>query len=298
MSYTEILPLLAIPLLGTVIGAATVLFVGKGSAQRLHRTLLGFASGVMVAASVWSLLIPAMEESSQMGNFAWVPAVVGFMLGVFAMLALDTFIPHLHPDSTTPEGPKSKLGNSSMLVLAVTLHNIPEGMAVGVVAAGALTGDVGLSLGGGLALAVGLAIQNIPEGMAVGVVAAGALSGDVGLSLGGGLALAIGLAIQNIPEGAIISLPLRTSGLSRGRAFGYGALSGVVEPVSAVLTILCVEQITGTLPYMLAFAAGAMIYVVVEELIPQSQDGEHSNIPTIAFAVGFALMMILDVALG
>jgi ZIP family zinc transporter len=190
-----------------------------------------------------------------------VPAVVGFMLGVFAMLALDTFTPHLHPDSTTPEGPKSKLGNSSMLVLAVTLHNIPEGMAVGVVAAGALTGDVGLSLGGGLALA-------------------------------------IGLAIQNIPEGAIISLPLRSSGLSRGRAFGYGALSGVVEPVSALLTILCVEQITGALPYMLAFAAGAMIYVVVEELIPQSQDGEHSNIPTIAFAIGFALMMILDVALG
>ena len=261
MSYTEILPLLIIPLLGTVIGAATVLFVGKGSAQRLHRILLGFASGVMVAASVWSLLIPAMEESAYMGNLAWVPAVVGFMLGVFAMLALDTFTPHLHPDSTTPEGPKSKLGNSSMLVLAVTLHNIPEGMAVGVVAAGALTGDVGLSLGGGLALA-------------------------------------IGLAIQNIPEGAIISLPLRSSGLSRGRAFGYGALSGVVEPVSALLTILCVEQITGALPYMLAFAAGAMIYVVVEELIPQSQDGEHSNIPTIAFAIGFALMMILDVALG
>jgi ZIP family zinc transporter len=261
MSYTEILPLLIIPLLGTVIGAATVLFVGKGSAQRLHRILLGFASGVMVAASVWSLLIPAMEESADMGNLAWVPAVVGFMLGVFAMLALDTFTPHLHPDSTTPEGPKSKLGNSSMLVLAVTLHNIPEGMAVGVVAAGALTGDVGLSLGGGLALA-------------------------------------IGLAIQNIPEGAIISLPLRSSGLSRGRAFGYGALSGVVEPVSALLTILCVEQITGALPYMLAFAAGAMIYVVVEELIPQSQDGEHSNIPTIAFAIGFALMMILDVALG
>ena len=261
MSYTEILPLLIIPLLGTVIGAATVLFVGKGSAQRLHRILLGFASGVMVAASVWSLLIPAMEESADMGYLAWVPAVVGFMLGVFAMLALDTFTPHLHPDSTTPEGPKSKLGNSSMLVLAVTLHNIPEGMAVGVVAAGALTGDVGLSLGGGLALA-------------------------------------IGLAIQNIPEGAIISLPLRSSGLSRGRAFGYGALSGVVEPVSALLTILCVEQITGALPYMLAFAAGAMIYVVVEELIPQSQDGEHSNIPTIAFAIGFALMMILDVALG
>lgn len=261
MSYTEILPLLIIPLLGTVIGAATVLFVGKGSAQRLHRILLGFASGVMVAASVWSLLIPAMEESADMGNLAWVPAVVGFMLGVFAMLALDTFTPHLHPDSTTPEGPKSKLGNSSMLVLAVTLHNIPEGMAVGVVAAGVLTGDVGLSLGGGLALA-------------------------------------IGLAIQNIPEGAIISLPLRSSGLSRGRAFGYGALSGVVEPVSALLTILCVEHITGALPYMLAFAAGAMIYVVVEELIPQSQDGEHSNIPTIAFAIGFALMMILDVALG
>jgi ZIP family zinc transporter len=261
MSYTEILPLLIIPLLGTVIGAATVLFVGKGSAQRLHRILLGFASGVMVAASVWSLLIPAMEESADMGNLAWVPAVVGFMLGVFAMLALDTFTPHLHPDSTTPEGPKSKLGNSSMLVLAVTLHNIPEGMAVGVVAAGALTGDVGLSLGGGLALA-------------------------------------IGLAIQNIPEGAIISLPLRSSGNSRSRAFGYGALSGLVEPISAVLTILCIEYLSGVFPYMLAFAAGAMIYVVVEELIPESHDGHHSNTPTIAFAIGFALMMVLDVALG
>ncbi len=261
MSYTEILPLLAIPFVGTVIGASTALFVGKKSAQSTHRILLGFASGVMVAASVWSLLIPAMEESAAMGNLAWVPAVVGFMLGIFAMLALDTFIPHLHADSDTPEGPKTKLGQSSMLVLAVTLHNIPEGMAVGVVAAGALTGDVGLSLGGGLALA-------------------------------------IGLAIQNIPEGAIISLPLRTSGLSRGRAFGYGALSGIVEPIAAILTILCVEYISGALPYVLAFAAGAMIYVVVEELIPQSQDGGHSNIPTITFAIGFALMMILDVALG
>jgi ZIP family zinc transporter len=261
MSYTEILPLLGIPFIGTVIGASTALFVGKKSAQSTHRILLGFASGVMVAASVWSLLIPAMEESAAMGNLAWVPAVVGFMLGIFAMLALDTFIPHLHADSDTPEGPKTKLGNSSMLVLAVTLHNIPEGMAVGVVAAGALTGDVGLSLGGGLALA-------------------------------------IGLAIQNIPEGAIISLPLRTSGLSRGRAFGYGALSGIVEPIAAILTILCVEYITGALPYVLAFAAGAMIYVVVEELIPQSQNGRHSNIPTITFAIGFALMMILDVALG
>ena len=261
MNFSEIIPLLSIPFAGTIVGAAIVLFVGDRFAERLQRTLLGFASGVMVAASVWSLLIPAMEVSATMGRLAWVPATVGFLLGVLFMLALDTFTPHIHADSNEPEGPSSKLGRSSMLVLAVTLHNIPEGMAVGVVAAGLLTGEVGMTFAGALALSVGL-------------------------------------AIQNIPEGAIISLPLRSSGNSRGRAFAYGALSGIVEPISAVVTILCIEYLTGAFPYMLAFAAGAMIYVVVEELIPQSQHGRHSNAPTIAFAIGFALMMVLDVALG
>lgn len=261
MTIIDILPLLVLPFLGTLIGASVVLFLNDRNSQRAHSTLLGFASGVMVAASVWSLLIPAMEESSDMGNLAWVPAVAGFLLGVLFMLLLDTFTPHLHPDSDRPEGVKSKLGHSSMLILAVTLHNIPEGMAVGVVVAGAMTGEIGISLGGGLALA-------------------------------------IGLAIQNIPEGAIISLPLRASGNSRARAFGYGALSGIVEPLSALATMFAVEHLVGVLPYMLAFAAGAMIYVVVEELIPESHKGQHSNIPTIAFALGFALMMVLDVALG
>ncbi len=261
MNISEIIPLLLIPFAGTVIGAGSALFLGEKFAVRIQRALLGFASGVMVAASVWSLLIPAMNESVEMGKFAWVPAAVGLLLGVLFMLALDTFTPHLHPDSDTPEGPKSKLGRSSMLVMAVTLHNIPEGMAVGVVAAGVLTGEVGMTFAGALALA-------------------------------------IGLALQNIPEGAIISLPLRASGNSKGRAFGYGALSGLVEPIAAILTILCIEYLIGIYPYMLAFAAGAMIYVVVEELIPQSHNGEHSNIPTIAFAIGFALMMVLDVALG
>ena len=261
MNIYAILPLLVIPFVGTVMGAATVLFVGDRSAEKVRNIMLGFASGVMIAASVWSLLIPAMEASSAMENFAWVPATVGFLFGVLFMLALDTFIPHLHLDSDKPEGLQSKLGRSSMLVLAVTLHNIPEGMAVGVVAAGALTGEVGISLAGGMALA-------------------------------------IGLAIQNIPEGAIISLPLRTSGNSRGRAFAYGALSGIVEPIAAILTIIFIERLIGIFPYMLAFAAGAMIYVVVEELIPESHSGRHSNAPTIAFAIGFVLMMILDVALG
>lgn len=261
MNYCDIILLLLIPFTGTVIGAGSVLFLGDKFAERIQRALLGFASGVMVAASVWSLLIPAMNESADMGHFAWVPATVGFLLGIGFMLLLDTITPHLHVDSNEPEGPKSKLGRSSMLVLAVTLHNIPEGMAVGVVAAGILTGEVGMTFAGGLALA-------------------------------------IGLAIQNIPEGAIISLPLRASGNSRDRAFGYGALSGLVEPISAVMTILCIEYISGAFPYMLAFAAGAMIYVVVEELIPESHNGHHSNTPTIAFAIGFALMMVLDVALG
>ena len=261
MAWNDILPLLLIPFAGTVIGASTVLFVGERSAGKLHNVLLGFASGVMVAASVWSLLIPAMSESADMGKMAWLPATAGFLLGIGFMLLLDNIIPHLHVDSDEPEGPKSKLGRSSMLVLAVTLHNIPEGMAVGVVAAGALTGKIGISMAGAIALA-------------------------------------IGLAIQNIPEGAIISLPLRSAGNSRARAFGYGALSGIVEPIAAVLTIAFIEHLIGIFPYMLAFAAGAMIYVVVEELIPQAHNGTHSNTPTIAFAIGFALMMVLDVALG
>ena len=244
-----------------MIGSSTVLFLGDRFAERIRRILLGFASGVMVAASVWSLLIPAMNESSEMGKMAWMPAVVGFLVGVLFMLLLDMITPHLHPDSDNPEGPRSSLGRSSMLVLAVTLHNIPEGMAVGVVAAGVVTGEIGISFAGALALA-------------------------------------IGLAIQNIPEGAIISLPLRSAGNSRGRAFAYGTLSGIVEPISAILTIIFIEHLIGIFPYMLAFAAGAMIYVVVEELIPESHDGKHSNIPTIAFAIGFALMMVLDVAMG
>ena len=261
MNFADILPLLLIPFVGTVIGAGSVLFLGDKFAERIQRALLGFASGVMVAASVWSLLIPAMNESADMGNLKWIPATVGFLLGRGFMLLLDTITPHLHIDSNEPEGPKSKLGRSSMLVLAVTLHNIPEGMAVGVVAAGALTGETGMTLAGGMALA-------------------------------------IGLAIQNIPEGAIISLPLRSAGNSRARAFGYGALSGIVEPIAAILTIVFIEHLIGIFPYMLAFAAGAMIYVVVEELIPQAHSGSHSNIPTITFAIGFALMMVLDVALG
>ena len=261
MNFSEIIPLLLIPFAGTVVGAGSVLFLGDKFAERIQRALLGFASGVMVAASVWSLLIPAMNESADMGKMAWLPATVGFLLGIGFMLLLDNLIPHLHIDSDEPEGPKSKLGRSSMLVLAVTLHNIPEGMAVGVVAAGALTGEIGISMAGAIALA-------------------------------------IGIAIQNIPEGAIISLPLRSAGNSRGRAFGYGALSGIVEPIAAILTIVFIEHLIGIFPYMLAFAAGAMIYVVVEELIPQAHNGAHSNTPTIAFAIGFALMMVLDVALG
>ena len=261
MISLEIIPLLLLPFAGTMLGSAAVLMLGEKFAERIQHILLGFASGVMVAASVWSLLIPAMEESATMGNLAWVPAVVGFMGGVLFMLLLDMITPHLHISSENPEGPRSKLGRSSMLVLAVTLHNIPEGMAVGVVAAGVMTGEVGMTFAGALALA-------------------------------------IGLALQNIPEGAIISLPLRSAGNSRGRSFLYGALSGIVEPVAAIVTILFIEQLTGIFPYMLSFAAGAMIYVVVEELIPESHNNRHSNIPTIAFAIGFALMMMLDVALG
>lgn len=257
----EILPLLLLPALGTIVGSAAVLFMSEEFARRVQNLLLGFASGVMVAASVWSLLIPALEESAPMGDWAWVPAVVGFLVGVAFMLLLDMIIPHLHIHSDKPEGLRSKLGNSAMLILAVTLHNIPEGMAVG-------------------------------------VVAAGVVSGELGITFAGALALAIGIAIQNIPEGAIISLPLRSRRSSRLQAFAYGSLSGIVEPISAILTLLFIEHLLGIFPYMLAFAAGAMIYVVVEELIPASHSGKHSNSSTIGFAIGFALMMVLDVALG
>ncbi len=250
-----------IPFLGTALGAAMVFFMKEAMDARLQKLLLGFAAGVMIAASVWSLLIPAIEMAEAAGKTAWVPAVVGFLVGVGFLLALDTLIPHLHLDSTTPEGRPSTLGKSLMLVLAVTLHNIPEGMAVG-------------------------------------VVLAGMRAGNEAISAAGALALAAGIALQNFPEGAIISMPLVSTGISKRKAFGYGLLSGVVEPVGAVLTILLTSLVTPILPYVLAFAAGAMIYVVVEELIPEAQAGAHSNIGTIGAALGFALMMVLDVALG
>lgn len=250
-----------IPFLGTTLGAGCVFFVKNAIKPVVQKTLLGFASGVMVAASVWSLLIPAMEMSEHMGRFAFVPAAVGLAVGMAFLLLLDHLIPHLHMGCDDPEGPECSLARTTMLVLAVTLHNIPEGMAVGVVFAGLLTGDAPISMAGAFALA-------------------------------------IGIAIQNFPEGAIISLPLRSEGETRKRAFGLGALSGIVEPVAAVLTILLARFVIPILPYLLAFAAGAMLYVVVEELIPESAEGEHSNMGTIGFAVGFIIMMMLDVALG
>ena len=251
-----------IPLAGTTLGAAMVFFLRGTFRPGLQKALLGFASGVMLAASVWSLLIPAIDMAAVNGSRApWLPAVTGFLLGVGFLLLLDTVIPHLHMDADCPEGKACGLGKSLMLVLAVTLHNIPEGMAVGVVLAGSLT------------------------------------SGQV-ITAAGALALSAGIAMQNFPEGAIISMPLVSSGLSRGRAFRYGFLSGVVEPAGALLTIWLASLITPVLPYVLAFAAGAMIYVVVEELIPQAQAEPHSNVGTIGAALGFALMMLLDVALG
>lgn len=233
----------------------------KSLSKLTQRSLTGFAAGVMVAASIWSLLIPAMDQSSGMGKFAFIPAVVGFWIGILFLLLLDHIIPHLHMNSTKSEGPKSKLKRTTMLVLAVTLHNIPEGMAVG-------------------------------------VVYAGWSMGNEKISVMGALALSIGIAIQNFPEGAIISLPLRSEGMKKGKAFLYGVLSGVVEPIGAVVTIILSSYIIPALPYLLSFAAGAMMYVVIEELIPEMSEGEHSNIGTIFFAVGFTLMMTLDVALG
>ncbi|MBS4929832.1 MAG: ZIP family metal transporter [Clostridiales bacterium] len=253
---------LLIPFAGTTLGAACVFFLKNDLKPLVQKALLGFASGVMVAASVWSLLIPSMDMVSHMGRFAFVPAVVGFLLGIAFLLLMDRLIPHLHNAHATPEGPKAKLKKTTMLVLAVTLHNIPEGMAVG-------------------------------------VVFAGVLSGNSKITLAGAFALAIGIAIQNFPEGAIISLPLRSEGqISRTKAFIYGTLSGIVEPIGAYITILLASVVEPILPYLLSFAAGAMIYVVVEELIPESAEGEHSNIATIGFAIGFVIMMTLDVALG
>ena len=250
-----------IPFLGTSLGAACVFFMKHDMSERLSRILTGCAAGVMVAASIWSLLIPAMEQSEEMGKFAFVPAVAGFWGGILFLLLLDHIIPHLHRYSVSAEGPKSRLQRTTMMVLAVTLHNIPEGMAVG-------------------------------------VVYAGYLAGNAKITVAAAMALSIGIAIQNFPEGAIISMPLRAEGMKVSKAFAGGVLSGIVEPVGAVLTILAAGYIVPALPYLLSFAAGAMIYVVVEELIPEMSQGEHSDLGTIFFAVGFTVMMSLDVALG
>lgn len=250
-----------IPFLGTTLGAACVFLLREQLNPNVQKVLLGFASGVMVAASVWSLLIPAMDMSEDMGKLAFVPAAVGLLLGMAFLLFMDRVIPHLHLNQDTPEGPEKSLKKTTMLVLAVTLHNIPEGMAVG-------------------------------------VVFAGVLSGSSKITMAGAMALAVGIAIQNFPEGAVISLPLRGEGESRWKAFVSGTLSGIVEPIAAVITILLASVIVEVLPYILGFAAGAMFYVVVEELIPEASAGEHSNIGTIGFTVGFVIMMVLDVALG
>lgn len=252
---------LLIPFLGTTLGSAMVFFMRKGMNRMVEKFLLGFASGVMIAASVWSLLIPAADMAQEQGKIEWLPPAAGFLAGMAFLLMIDSLVPHLHLGSDKPEGVHSKLKKTTMLVFAVTLHNIPEGMAVG-------------------------------------VTFAGALIGDARITLAGAFALAIGIAIQNFPEGAIISMPLRSEGLSRGKSFLYGTLSGIVEPVFAFITILLTNMVVPVLPYLLSFAAGAMIYVVVEELVPESQMGEHSNIGTIGVAIGFVLMMVLDIALG
>ena len=257
----DVLTGVMIPFAGTAAGAACVFFMKKNLSRNVQRALTGFAGGVMVAASVWSLIIPAMEQSDSMGKLSFLPAVIGFWLGILFLLLLDSVIPHLHMNAEKAEGPKSRLARTTMMVLAVTLHNIPDGMAVG-------------------------------------VVYAGFLSGSAEITSGGALALSLGIAIQNFPEGAIISMPLHAEGKSKRKAFFDGVLSGVVEPAAAVLTILLSSVIVPAMPYLLSFAAGAMMYVVVEELIPEMSEGEHSNIGVIMFAAGFTLMMALDVALG
>ncbi|MDR2472110.1 MAG: ZIP family metal transporter [Tannerella sp.] len=253
---------LLIPFVGTLLGAAMVFLLKDEIKPQLQKLLLGFASGVMIAASVWSLLIPSLEMAHEQSNAVeWLPASIGFLAGMMFLLLLDSIIPHLHINSDEPEGVKSKLKKNTMLVFAVTLHNIPEGMAVGVVLAGMMEG-----------------VSNI--------------------SVASAMALSLGIAIQNFPEGAIVSMPLKSAGKSRGKAFVSGALSGIVEPIAGIITILLIQITLPILPYLLAFAAGAMIYVVVEELIPEAQTGKHSNIATVGVALGFVLMMILDVALG
>lgn len=252
---------LMIPFLGTSLGAACVFFMKKDLKPLVQKGFLGFASGVMVAASVWSLLIPAMEMSQKMKKFAFIPAAAGFFLGIGFLLLMDRAVPHLHMGSEKAEGPKTQLKKTTMLVLAVTLHNIPEGLSAG-------------------------------------AVFAGVLSGNESVTMAGAVALCAGIAIQNFPEGAVISLPLRGEGTGRGKAFFYGVLSGVVEPLAGGLTLVFARYVNPALPYLLSFAAGAMIYVVVEELIPEANEGEHSNVGTVTFAVGFVVMMTLDVVFG
>lgn len=257
----EIIKGILIPFAGTSAGAACVFFMKDKINDTVQRILTGFAAGIMTAASIWSLLLPALEQSAEMGRLAFIPAAAGFLIGIFFLLILDRLIPHLHMNAGAPEGRKANLKRTTMLVLAVALHNIPEGMAVG-------------------------------------VVYAGWASGETAISKAGAFALAMGIAIQNFPEGAIISMPLKSEGMSRPKAFVYGILSGLVEPIGAVVTILLAGLVIPILPYLLSFAAGAMIYVVVEELIPEMSEEPHSNIGTIAFAAGFVLMMILDTALS
>ena len=252
---------LIIPFIGTTLGAGMVFLMKNKMNSKVEKILLGFASGVMVAASVWSLLIPSIDMAEEQKIVAWLPATIGFLLGIAFLFILDAIIPHLHLKSNEPEGMKSKLKKTTMMVLAVTLHNIPEGMAVG-------------------------------------VALAGAISGNSTITIAGAIALSIGIAIQNFPEGAIISMPLKEEGNSKGKAFLYGTLSGIVEPIFGGVTILLTSLVVPILPYLLSFAAGAMIYVVVEELMPESQIGKHSNLGTIGFSLGFVIMMILDVALG
>ena len=256
----EIIPGIFIPLIGTALGAATVFFLKNDISENLHKALAGFAAGVMVAASFWSLLNPAIESSAEMGKLSFLPAAIGFFIGIGFLLLLDKITPHMHFDKQE-EGPQSGLRRTTKLILAVTLHNIPEGMATG-------------------------------------VVYAGFLSGKSGITSAGALALAIGIAIQNFPEGSIVSMPLRAEGMSKPKTFLLGVLSGVVEPIAALITIFAAGAVISVMPYLQAFAAGAMMYVVVEELIPEMSRGKHSNFGTVSFALGFVLMMILDVALG
>lgn len=250
-----------IPFFGTMLGASMVFFMKKNINEKLEKVLLGFAGGVMIAASIWSLILPSIELSSNMGNLSFIPALVGIVLGMLFLLLLDSIIPHLHINSQNPEGMPSKLKRTTMLMLSVTLHNIPEGMATG-------------------------------------IVLAGAYFGSAEMSMAGALVLAVGIAIQNFPEGAVISMPLKGEGLTKSKSFLYGSASGIVEPIFAILTILFTKLVTPILPYLLSFSAGAMIYVVVEELLPESQTGNHTNMATLSFMFGFVIMMVLDVALG